>query len=229
MIGIIGAMEIETRTLCAMLEDERVERISGRDYHVGKLYGRDVVICTCGIGKVFAAICTEAMILNYKVELVINTGVAGALSDKLDVCDVVVSTAVVQHDMDTSPLGDPVGLISGINRVYFDAHTESADKLASITASLGINTLRGVVASGDQFIAGAEAKERIKESFPDAVCAEMEGGAIGHCAYVNDTPFVVLRAISDKADGTGSMDYMQFCEIAAENSVKVLCEFIRQM
>lgn len=229
MIGIIGAMEIETRTLCSMLEDERVERISGRDYHVGRLFGREVVVCTCGIGKVFAAICTEAMILNYKVELVINTGVAGALSDKLDVCDVVVSTAVVQHDMDTSPLGDPVGLISGINRVYFDAHTESADKLASITASLGINTLRGVVASGDQFIAGAEAKERIKESFPDAVCAEMEGGAIGHCAYVNDTPFVVLRAISDKADGTGSMDYMKFCSIAAENSVKVLCEFIRQM
>ena len=229
MIGIIGAMEIETRTLCAMLEDERVERISGRDYHVGRLFGREVVVCTCGIGKVFAAICTEAMILNYKVELVINTGVAGALSDKLDVCDVVVSTAVVQHDMDTSPLGDPVGLISGINRVYFDAHAESADKLAGITASLGINTLRGVVASGDQFIAGADAKERIKESFPDAVCAEMEGGAIGHCAYVNDTPFVVLRAISDKADGTGSMDYMKFCSIAAENSVKVLCEFIRQM
>lgn len=229
MIGIIGAMEIETRTLCSMLEDERVERISGRDYHVGRLFGREVVVCTCGIGKVFAAICTEAMILNYKVELVINTGVAGALSDKLDVCDVVVSTAVVQHDMDTSPLGDPVGLISGINRVYFDAHAESADKLAGITASLGINTLRGVVASGDQFIAGADAKERIKANFPDAVCAEMEGGAIGHCAYVNDTPFVVLRAISDKADGTGSMDYMKFCSIAAENSVKVLCEFIRQM
>ena len=229
MIGIIGAMEIETRTICSMLEDERVERISGRDYHVGRLFGREVVVCTCGIGKVFAAICTEAMILNYKVELVINTGVAGALSDKLDVCDVVVSTAVVQHDMDTSPLGDPVGLISGINRVYFDAHAESADKLAGITASRGINTLRGVVASGDQFIAGAGAKERIKESFPDAVCAEMEGGAIGHCAYVNDTPFVVLRAISDKADGTGSMDYMKFCSIAAENSVKVLCEFIRQM
>ncbi|MBQ2863356.1 MAG: 5'-methylthioadenosine/adenosylhomocysteine nucleosidase [Clostridia bacterium] len=229
MIGIIGAMEIETRTICSMLEDERVERISGRDYHVGRLFGREVVVCTCGIGKVFAAICTEAMIINYKVELVINTGVAGALSDKLDVCDVVVSTAVVQHDMDTSPLGDPVGLISGINRVYFDAHAESADKLAGITASLGINTLRGVVASGDQFIAGADAKERIKANFPDAVCAEMEGGAIGHCAYVNDTPFVVLRAISDKADGTGSMDYMKFCSIAAENSVKVLCEFIRQM
>lgn len=229
MIAIIGAMEIETRALCEKLEDERVERVSGRDYHIGKLYGKDVVICTCGIGKVFAAICTEAMILRYKPDLVINTGVAGALSDKLDVCDVVISTSVVQHDMDTSPLGDPVGLISGINRVYFDADTAAADKLAEITLSLGINTVRGAVASGDQFIAGIEAKERIKANFPDAACAEMEGGAIGHVAYVNDTPFVVLRAISDKADGTGNMDYMQFCDIAAANSVRVLCEFICQI
>ena len=229
MIAIIGAMEIETRALCELLEDERIEHISGRDYHVGRLYGQDVVICTCGIGKVFAAICTEAMILRYQPDLVINTGVAGALSDRLDVCDVVISTSVVQHDMDTSPLGDPVGLISGIDRVYFDADKTAADKLALISKELGVNTLQGVVASGDQFIAGAQAKERIKANFPDAACAEMEGGAIGHCAYVNDTPFVVLRAISDKADGTGSMDYMQFCDIAAGNSVRVLCEFIRRM
>ena len=229
MIAIIGAMQIETEALSGMLENKTTERISGRDYHIGKLHGKDVVICTCGIGKVFAAICAEAMILNYKPSLLINTGVAGALDSSLDVTDVVVSSSVVQHDMDTSPLGDPVGLISGINRVYFDADKHSADKLAEITEAMGIHTVRGTVASGDQFISGIEAKARILSSFPNAACCEMEGGAIGHVAYVNDTPFVVLRAISDKADGTGNMDYMQFCDIAAKNSVKVVSEFIRQI
>ena len=229
MIGIIGAMQIETEALSAMLEDKHTDIISGREYHTGKLHGKDVVICTCGIGKVYAAICAEAMILRYAPSLVINTGVAGALADTLDVTDIVVSDSVVQHDMDTSPLGDPVGLISGINKVYFDADKDAADRLAEIARRLGINTLRGTVASGDQFISGKEAKEKIKANFPSAACCEMEGGSIGHVCYVNGTPFVVLRAISDKADGTGNMDYMQFCGIAAENSVKVMSEFIKRI
>ena len=227
MIGIIGAMQIETEALCLMLEDKKTEVISGKEYHSGRLFGVDVVICTCGIGKVFAAIATEAMILRYSPSLIINTGVAGAISDSLDVTDIVVSSDVVQHDMDTSPIGDPVGLISGINKIFFDADEDARTTLLNITSSLGINALLGTVASGDQFIAGKEAKDRIKESFPSAACCEMEGGAIGHVCYVNDTPFVVLRAISDKADGTGSMDYMQFCSVAAKNSVEVLCEFIK--
>ncbi len=227
MIGIIGAMQTETDALISMLEEKRIEKISGRDYCTGKLHGQEVVICTCGIGKVFAAICAEAMILRYSPSLIINTGVAGALSEALDVTDVVVSTSVVQHDMDTSPLGDPVGLISGINRVYFDSDKKAADKIAEIARSIGINTVRGAVASGDQFISSKEAKEKIKANFPDAACAEMEGGSIGHVCYVNETPFVVVRAISDKADGTGNMDYMQFCDIAAQNSVRVISEFVK--
>lgn len=228
MIGIIGAMQTETDALVAMLTEKTTETISGREYHKGKLFGVETVICTCGIGKVFAAICAEAMILRYSPDILINTGVAGALSDKLDVCDIVVSDAVVQHDMDTSPLGDPVGLISGINRVYFEADKKSADKLASIVERLGIGCVRGVVASGDQFIAGTEQKNRIRSLFENAACCEMEGGAIGHVAFVNNTPFVVVRAISDKADGTGNMDYMQFCDVAAQNSIKVISAFVEQ-
>ena len=227
MIGIIGAMQIETEALISMLDEKHVDVISGKEYCRGKLFGVEVVICTCGIGKVFAAIAAEAMILRYSPSLIINTGVAGALSDKLDVTDVVVSENVVQHDMDTSPIGDPVGLISGINKIYFDADKEASLALSQITKGLGINVLVGTVASGDQFISGKEAKDRIKVLFPTAACCEMEGGAIGHVCYINNTPFAVLRAISDKADGTGSMDYMQFCKIAAEHSVKVLCEFIK--
>jgi len=228
MIGIIGAMQTETDALVGMLQDKTTEIISGREYHRGKLFGKDTVICTCGIGKVFAAICAEAMILRYSPDILINTGVAGAISDKLDVCDIVISDAVVQHDMDTSPLGDPVGLISGINKVYFDADVKAADKLCSIVERLGIGCVRGVVASGDQFIAGAEQKSRIKSLFENAACCEMEGAAIGHVAFVNNTPFVVVRAISDKADGTGNMDYMQFCDIAAQNSIKVICDFVSE-
>ncbi len=227
MIGIIGAMTVETAAIVDMLENKKTEIISGREYHSGKLFGRDAVVCTCGIGKVFAAICAEAMILNYRPDILINTGVAGALSDTLSVTDVVVSSAVVQHDMDTSPIGDPVGLISGINKIYFEADAAAADKIESIVRGLGIRAERGVVASGDQFIAGKEAKDKIKSLFPDAACCEMEGGAIGHCAYVNGVPFVVVRAISDKADGTGNMDYLEFCDVAAKNSIKVISEFVK--
>ena len=227
MIGIIGAMTVETSAIVDMLENKKTEIISGREYHSGTLFGRDAVVCTCGIGKVFSAICAEAMILNYHPDILINTGVAGALSDTLSVTDVVISSAVVQHDMDTSPIGDPVGLISGINKIYFEADKKAADKLEDIVRGLGIRAERGVVASGDQFIAGKEAKDKIKSLFPDAACCEMEGGAIGHCAYVNGVPFVVVRAISDKADGTGSMDYLEFCDVAAKNSIKVISEFVK--
>ncbi len=228
MIGIIGAMQTETEALVLMLEDKKTEVISGREYHQGKLFGRDTVICTCGIGKVFAAICAEAIILRYRPDILINTGVAGAISETLNVTDIVVSNSVVQHDMDTSPIGDPVGLISGINKIFFDADKACADKIENIVNGLGIHAERGLVASGDQFIAGKEAKGRIRALFPETKCCEMEGAAIGHCAYVNGVPFVVVRAISDNADGTGSMDYMQFCDIAAKNSIKVICEFVKQ-
>ena len=115
------------------------------------------------------------------------------------------------------------------NRAYVfkDADKKAADKLEDIVRGLGIHAERGVVTSGDQFIAGKEAKDKIKSLFPDAACCEMEGGAIGHCAYVNGVPFVVVRAISDKADGTGSMDYLEFCDVAAKNSINVISEFVK--
>ncbi len=227
MIGIIGAMQAETQALVDMLTDKKTKLISGREYHSGKLFGRDSVICTCGIGKVFAAICTEAMILKYNPDIIINTGVAGSLSNTLNVTDIAISSAVVQHDIDTSAIGDPVGLVSGINKIYFKADSTAADKVEEIVSSLGLHSERGIIASGDQFIAGMEAKERIKSHFPDSICCEMEGAAVGHCAYVNKTPFVIVRAISDNADGRGGMAYLQFCEIAARNSIKVICEFVK--
>ena len=228
MIGIIGAMQSETEALIARLVSPEKETVSGVTYTRGMLEGQEVVIATCGVGKVFAAICAQTMILRYAPTLIINTGVAGSLSKKLGIGDVAVATALVQHDMDTSPLGDPVGLVSGINKVCFEADASIAARLAACVKEEGANSLLGVIASGDQFICDSAKKAWIADSF-SAVACEMEGAAIAHVATVNNTPFAVLRAISDEADGEASMDFPTFVRIAAARSVAVLCRFLREM
>ena len=118
IIGIIGAMRVEMEALAAALENKKTEVVSDIEFHTGSLSGRDVVLAVCGVGKVFAAMCAQTMILRFGATKIINTGVAGTLTDKLSVGDIAVADDVVQHDMDTSPLGDPVGLISGLNIVH---------------------------------------------------------------------------------------------------------------
>ncbi len=224
MVGIIGAMAIEIEGIRAKMTDKKEQCVSGVTYVSGKLGKNEVVTAVCGIGKVFAAICAQTMILKYAPSLIINTGVAGSLDAGLDVCDIAIAGNVVQHDMDTSPLGDPKGLVSGINKIYFDADTAAGKLLSEIAKENGINTKVGTIASGDQFIASKEIKDGIISEF-GAIACEMEGAAIGHVCYVNGTPFTVLRAISDKANGTAEIDYPTFCKMAAENYIKVICEF----
>ena len=216
-IGIIGAMESEVREIISKLCDATVETAGAIEFHLGTLYGKNVVVARCGIGKVFAAICAEAMIIKYSPNLVINSGVGGAIDKTLRPLDIVFADRLVQHDMDTSPLGDPVGLISGINKVYFDADARAIEILSSTADSLGVEYRIGTIATGDKFIAAKADKEIIADRF-GAVACEMEGGAIAHTAYVNGTPFVVVRAISDSADGDASMDYVEFLLRAAETS-----------
>ncbi len=225
MIGIIGAMRIETEALIEKMTEAREETVSGIRYVSGKLSGRDVVIATCGIGKVYAAICAETMILRYAPTLLINTGVAGTLTPELGIGDVALATSLVQHDMDTSAIGDPVGLVSGINRIYFEADKESTAKFTSVMQAHGIRTRAGVIASGDQFVASPERKDFIRTQF-GAIACEMEGAAIAHVAAVNDVPVAVLRAISDTADGDASVDYPSFVKEAAASSVRVLLDFL---
>ncbi len=225
MIGILGAMDIELQALLADMEGKETEQISGFEFFKGTLAGRTVVIAKCGIGKVAAALCAQAMILRYHPSLLIHTGVAGTLTAALSVTDVAVGTAAVQHDMDTSPLGDPVGLISGINKIYFEADKKAADLFLAIAREDGINAIGGRIASGDQFIASAEQKARIVKNF-DAIACEMEGGAVAHAAYLNGTPFIILRAISDSADGSSHMDYPTFLPLAAAQSYKLVKKFL---
>lgn len=226
MIGIIAAMDVEMKSLRSYMENTETEVISGIRFVRGTLEGKDVVTAVCGIGKVFAALCAQTMILHYQPRCIINTGVAGTLTDALTIGSIAVSSAVVQHDMDTSPLGDPVGLISGINKVELSADRLLTGQLSACAKVMGIKTATGVIASGDQFVASAERKAFIVEHFK-AIACEMEGAAVGQVCYVNKVPFCVLRAISDSADGSSHMDYPTFVQMAAEQSVALLRRFMR--
>ena len=226
MIGIIAAMNVEMESLRSHMENTETDVISGIRFVRGTLEGKEVVTAVCGIGKVFAALCAQTMIMHYSPDRIVNTGVAGTLTDKLDIGSIAVSSAVVQHDMDTSPLGDPVGLISGINKVELPADRLMSGQLSACAKIMGIKTETGVIASGDQFVASSERKAFIVDHFK-AIACEMEGAAIGQVCYVNKVPFCVLRAISDSADGSSHMDYPTFVKMAAEQSVALMRRFLR--
>ena len=226
-VGFICPMDCELDAVTRLMT-EVTERVFGAlTFYEGKIGACDAVAVKCGVGKVFAAIAAEAMILGFSPDLVINTGVAGNLSDGLSIGDVVVSESVVQHDMDTSPLGDPVGLVSGINVIRFPANDRMYTELSRSADALGINNRVGTIASGDQFIASSERKNFIKDNF-SAIACEMEGAAIGHVCYVNDVPFAVVRAISDSADDSSGMDYGEFLALAAERSFGVVSSFVEK-
>lgn len=225
MTGIIGAMDIEIAALKAVMKNPVTETVGGLEFVRGEIKGEEVVAAVCGVGKVFAALCAQTMILRYGASPIINTGVAGSLTDSLGIGGIAVATAVVQHDMDTTAIGDPPGLISGINLVNIPADAEIAAKISAAARRLGIACLEGTIASGDRFVATREEKAAIAEKF-GAIACEMEGAAIGQTAYVNSTPFAVIRSISDSFSGRGEVDFEQFKHKAAENSTAVLLELI---
>ena len=217
MIGIIGALEEEIALIKNDLTDKKDYFISGSTYTVGKLFGKEVVITKCGVGKVFSAIASEVMALKFNVECIINTGVAGALSENLTVNDVAIGVGTVQHDMDTSPLGDPKGLISGINVITFESDANLTNKFERAVKDLNINYEKG--------ISDKTKKEEIKNSF-NAIACEMEGGAIGHVAFVNKIPYIVIRSISDNANGDAKVDFPKFLELATTTLYHITKRFL---
>ncbi|MBE6595950.1 MAG: 5'-methylthioadenosine/adenosylhomocysteine nucleosidase [Ruminococcaceae bacterium] len=224
-IGIIGAMQVEIDGLVAKMTDTKTHTVSGVNFTEGKLCGKDVVVAVCGVGKVFAAICAEAMILRFGVGALLNTGVAGGLLPLLEVGDVALADAVVQHDMNTTALGDAPGLLSGINVVKIPTDPRLLKPLCEAVAELEINSVVGTIASGDLFVAEEKTKRAIVERF-DAVACEMEGAAIGHVAFVNNVPFAVIRAISDGGDG---MEFSEFVKLAAKQSIAVTEAFLQKL
>lgn len=225
-LGIIGAMQMEVDNLKEALENQSVEVISGISFVSGTIGEVEVVAAVCGVGKVFAAICAEAMILKYNPDMIINIGVAGTLTKDLSVLDVAVASDVFQHDMDTSALGDPVGLISGLNQIFFPTDEKMKTLLCECLKEKGIKYITGPIATGDLFMHDAEHKALVRERF-GAIAAEMEGGSIGHVCTVNQVPFAVLRSISD-GDG-GAIDYQTFAEKAAMVSIEIILEFIKKI
>jgi len=206
-IGIIGAMQIETEGLLAEMTDKKTHTVSGVTYTEGMLCGKQVVVATSGVGKVFAAVCAEAMILRFGVSALLNTGVAGGL---------------LRARWCSYRAGDARGLLSGINVIKLETDRALLKPLCEATAALGYNAVVGTVATGDLFVTKESTKERLAAEF-DAVACEMEGGAIGHVAYINSIPFVVLRTISDGGDG---MEYAEFAPLAAKTSTAITKTFL---
>ena len=225
-LGIIGAMEIEVAILKSKLENAVVTKIGPMEFFEGTLAGCNVVIVMCGVGKVHAAMCTQVLCSRFGVTHIVNTGVAGSLDAGLDICDVLVSTDAVQHDMDVTQLGYEVGKVPGLDTTAFPAD-EMLCKLAfeaSETIRPG-HTKLGRVATGDQFVCSNEQKTKIIAD-TGASCTEMEGAAIAHAAYKNKVPFVILRAISDKADDSAEMDYPTFEKMAAHRCARLVMALV---
>ena len=228
MIGIIGAMDVEVNKFKEQMLGVSTETFSGVEFVSGTLWGHPTVVAVSGVGKVNAAICTQTMIMKYDPKFIINSGVAGGLSSGLNIADTVVATSVIQHDMDTSPLGDPVGFISGLNLVEIPTDEVLSDKLLSAAIKSGVHSIKGIIVSGDQFINSSEKKAFLKETFNAAAC-EMESAAIGHVCYKNSVPFSILRSISDNADDSSHISYTEFVQIAADNLEKIMKSFFGEI
>lgn len=222
-IGIIGAMEIEVARLKADMEIRREVHKARMDFCEGVLNGKEVVVVRSGIGKVNAAVCTQILVDEFGVDAVINTGIAGSLNADINIGDIVISTDVVHHDMDAVNFGYEPGQIPQMDVFSFEAGSELADLAAKVCGKVNpeIQVFRGRVVSGDQFVASKDVKERIAKQFR-GFCTEMEGAAIAQAAYLNEIPFVILRAISDKADDSATEDYPSFERKAADHCVRLV-------
>ena len=228
MIGIIGALDIELERLIDAMREPVHREISGVPFTCGKLLGTDVVIARAGVGKVNAAVCAQTMALIYEPELIINSGVSGALSPELRVGDVVIGTDVVQHDVDTTALGDEPGFVSTVDRLSFPLDNFASTAISAAAEELGIRAVRGRIASGDQFVASTERKEEIVRLF-SAVTCEMEAGAIAHVCFLNRIPCAVIRSISDGGNEEAPMSYEEFLPLAAKNSSELTLAYLKSL
>lgn len=225
IIGIISAMQIEIDTLLTMLQSQKTVQIGALQMTHGMLCNRHVILCVCGVGKVFAAMACEAMILHFSPDMIINIGVGGSLIPELGVCHVALAQDMVQYDMDTTPLGDPAGWISGLNLIHIPCTKSLVRVLEQAVRSLHIPYQCGIIASGDSFIGSEQQKATIKEKF-NAIACEMEGGAIVQVCYANHVPVAVLRTISDGANDDSTNDYETFVRRAAQQAMQIVVQFL---
>ena len=220
-LGIIGAMACEVEALKGKMENVTVGSHAGSEYFEGTLEGLPAVVVQCGVGKVNAAMCAQVLCSVYGVTHLVNTGIAGSLCAELDIGDLVVSRDAMYHDFTVTAFGYPHGKVPGMDVIAFPADETLVDYAFAAADSVNPGHAKiGRVASGDQFVCEKVQKEKIIE-VTQALCTEMEGAAIAQTAYRNGIPFVILRAISDKADDSAEMDYPTFEAMAAEHCAKV--------
>ncbi len=217
-IAIIGAMPSELADIRSILGKAEIQNISGFDFYINHRNGRKIVNVCCGIAKVNAAVCTQVMIDNFKPEAVINAGIAGGMNPDVKVCDIVVSSEVLPHDLDLHFLND-YPPYCGI----FKADEKLVSTAEKICAESGIKSHRGRIVSGEAFISSNEVKAEIFSRLsPYAV--DMESAAVGHCCFLNKMPFVSVRCISDNADDEGAMSFDEFEKIAAKRVAEVVLD-----
>lgn len=228
-IAIIGAMNEEIELLLGAMERVEETRAAGIVFHQGKLHGKDVVVCKSGVGKVNAAVCTQLLVDRFQVKTVLFTGVAGAVDPELNIGDLVVSTDCMQHDMDVTALGFARGVIP-----FADSSVFVADKKLVEIAEEAASRLfpgkakQGRVLSGDQFVANRDTVRGLYEELQGA-CTEMEGAAVAQVCAMNEVPFVVIRSMSDKADGSAHVNFVEFTVQASENSFKLVNEIVSKL
>jgi len=229
-IGIIGAMEEEVAHLKEQMEDVQVKSKASMEFYKGMLNGKDVVVVRSGIGKVNAAVCTQILADDFQVDGIINTGIAGSLKNEINIGDIVISTDALQHDVDAREFGYPIGQIPRMEVLSFAADKvlvrQAEDSCKEMNPDISV--FMGRIVSGDQFIAGGAVKKQIIDTF-NGYCTEMEGAAIAQTAYLNKIPFVVIRAISDKADDSASIDYPTFEKQAILHSVRLVSHMVGKL
>lgn len=225
MIGIIGAMSVEIENIKHLMIDIKTENIAHINFCHGKINNTECVVAISGVGKVNAAICTQIMISKFSPDLILNTGVAGSLKDNIKIGDIVLADYVVQHDMDTSAIGDKRGFISGINMIKIPCSKIINEKIISSASQINKNIHIGTIATGDQFISSKEKLLDIRNTF-DASACEMEAASIGHVCYVNSIEFTALRVISDSANHESQIDYNKFKPIVGKEISQLINNFV---
>ncbi len=228
MLGIIGAMTQEVAALKDAMSGVEICTIAGMEFYKGTIYGKDVTVVRSGIGKVNAAICCQILADRYHADAVVNTGIAGSLRPEIRIGDIVLSADALQHDMDATGFGYPVGAIPQMETSVFPGDPElirrAAESCARVNPEIGVHV--GRVVSGDQFISDKTKKSWLQETFK-GYCTEMEGAAVAQAAYLNGIPFLIIRAISDQADDSAGMDYEEFEAKAIEHSVRLVLDMIK--
>lgn len=229
-IGIIGAMDEEVDRLKENMQVDKIEKKAGMEFFAGVLGDKDVVVVRSGIGKVNAGICTQILVDDFQVNSVINTGIAGSLKNEINIGDIVLSKDCLQHDMDATGFGYKIGVIPRMEQSTFIADETLIDLAQQVNREVNpdITSYIGRVVSGDQFISNDEKKEFLVSEF-QGYCTEMEGAAIAQVCYLNEIPFLIIRAISDKADNSATMDYSEFEAKAIEHTVRLVIGMMKQM